>query len=71
MRTVYDKRLQALETAVSPPETTRILVRGINSDGSLHSLYVPGPDLHFERQPAESDEAFEARTRAAVGWTDE
>jgi hypothetical protein len=69
MRTAYDRRLQILEATELPPQTMRVLRRIINPDRSLASFYAQG--RHFERAPGESDDAFEARVCAAIGWTDD
>ena len=71
MKATYDKRLQMLEATARPPETMRILRRIINPDQSLHSFHAKDAEQlgrNFERQPGESDEAFEARVLGEMGW---
>jgi hypothetical protein len=72
MKAIYDKRLQALEATVRPPEVTRILNRVINPDRSLHSFYAKDSldpiGRSFSRLPGEDDHAFEARVYAEMGW---
>ena len=71
MKAMYDKRLAVLEATARPPETMRILHRIINPDRSLHSFHAEDseqPGRSFDRQPGESDEAFETRVMAEMGW---
>lgn len=72
MKAIYDKRLALLEATGRPPQVMRILERIIDPDGSLHSLHAEdstgATGRSFERQPGESDEAFEARACAVMGW---
>lgn len=70
MKATYDKRLRALEATACPPETMRILRRIINPDRSLHSFHAKDSEQvgrSFERQPGESDEAFETRVLVEMG----
>ena len=69
MKPSIDKRLQVLEERVQPIPILRIMRLIVEPDRRVSGIFAEGQK--FEREEGESEEALQARARAALGWEDE